>query len=167
MRSSLLVALLTSLLALACSDEPSPEEVKNLQIRQEIESTISELESKTRTKARGLGMKNSETAPIDDVRAHVCGGLLEELKSERSRDGREALAGDLTTYACRERAEWLEVLRATAADQGLERAKDATLDEARDHVCNRIKESLRAVKKARDKQVLETEGRVYDCILSL
>ena len=162
--SSLVLVLLASLTALACSDEQSPEAVKNLQIRQQIETTINEIEAKTRTKARGLGMTNAETASIEDVRAYVCTGLVDELKDEKAREGREALASDLTTYACRERPEWLTVLRATAKDQGLERHADATLDEARDFICRRIKESLRAVKKARDKETLETEGRVYDCI---
>lgn len=165
MRSPLLLlALLSCLSALACSEEKSPEEVKNLQIRQQIESTINEIEAKTRTKARGLGMANAETAEIEEVRAHVCGALVDQVKEEKDRETREGLAAELTTYACRERGEWLTVLRATAKRQGLERSDDATLNDSRDFVCDRIKESLRAVKKARDKKTLETEGRVYDCV---
>ncbi len=165
MRSSLLVApLLLALAAAGCSDEKSPEQVKNLQIRQEIETTINEIEAKTRTKARGLGMANAESATIEDVRAYVCNALVGQLKEAKAPEAREGVATDLTTYACRERGEWLEVLRATAEDQGLERSERATLNDARDFVCERIKESLRAVKKARDKAALETEGRVYDCI---
>lgn len=165
MRSLLLSpVLLLSLLASGCSDEKSPEQVKNVQIRQEIETTINEIEAKTRTKAGGLGMANAESASIDDARAYVCNSLVGQLKGEKDRENREAVATDLTTYACRERGEWLEVLQGTAKDQGMTDAAKASLAEARDHVCDRIKESLRAVKKASDKKTLETEGRVYDCV---
>lgn len=162
--SSLVLVLFASLTTLACSEDKSPEELKNLQIRQQIETTINEIEAKARSKARGLGMKNAETASIDDVRGYVCSGLIDQLKDEKALDGREAVASELTTYACRERGEWLEVLRGIAKGQGLERSADATLEEARDFICERIKQSLRAVKKERDKSTLETEGRVYDCI---
>lgn len=158
------VSLSLSLLAFGCSDDKSPEQVKNLQIRQEIETTINEIEANTRTKARGLGMANAETASIDDVRGYVCNALIGNLKEVKKREPREEVATDLTTYACRERVEWLEVLRGTASDQGLDRSEAAGLADARDFICSRIKESLRAVKKERDKETLETEGRVYDCI---
>lgn len=165
MRSSpLFLVLALPVLVLACSEEATPEQVKNVQIRQEIETTINEIEAKARTKAGGLGMANAQSATIEDVRAYVCNALIGKLKEVKESDAREGVATDLTTYACREREEWLTVLRATAKGQGLESSDAATLADTRDFICDRIKESLRAVKKARDKETLKTEGRVYDCI---
>lgn len=164
MRSSSLALALLASLALGCSDEMSPEEKKNVEIRQQIETTINEIEAKARTKARELGMANAQTGSIDDVRGYVCSALVDKLKETKELDGREEVATDLTTYACRERGEWLDVLRDTAKGQGLERSDDANLEEARDFICNRIKQSLRAVKKERDKKTLHVEKRVYDCI---
>lgn len=158
-----LPAALFAVSTLACEQTPSPEEKQASTVREEIEATISEIEAKTRTKARAMGMKEADSGDIELVRGFVCKGLVGELRGKKGSKARDDVASDLGAYACRERPEWLEVLQATARDQGMRGADDASLNEARDFVCDRIKESLRAV-SPKNRPSLQIEGRVYDCI---
>jgi hypothetical protein len=158
-----IVAVPLALGALACAKSPAEEETRASSVRQQIEDTIKGIEAAARSKAKALGMAEAHTADIDAARSYVCKALVAQLPQKKALAERDELAASLGAHACREREEWLAVLRHTAADQGLRAADRSSLNETRDFVCDRIKESLRAVRPA-DRAALETEGRVYDCI---
>jgi hypothetical protein len=150
--------------AMACDDGPSPEQKANAAIREKIQQTISELEAKSRTKAASLGMATAQTADITEVKSFVCSALVKNLKGMTDSAGRSAVSDDLTEYDCRNHADWLDVLRATAKRQGMAKAGEATVDDARSFVCRRIRESLDAV-KGEAKESLKLEAKLYDCFL--
>lgn len=153
----------TVMLLSSCTAEaPSPP--SQVEVRPVIGAELLEAQSQTRTRAKTLGLPDAESAAYDDVVNFVCNRLLDGPEAKVGAPGRAAFAVELGTHGCRDRPVWLTSLRATAAEQGLVDADEATLGEARSFVCRRIKESLAAVSDDDARAVLETESRVYDCL---
>jgi hypothetical protein len=110
-------------------------------------------------------LSDADSAAYDSVVDFVCTRLMAGPEARVGAPGRAEFALELGTHGCRDHPAWLTSLRATAAEQGLADADEATLGEARGFVCRRIKESIAAAIDDQTKAVLATESRVYDCLL--
>lgn len=152
----------TVMLLSSCTAE-TPTPSTQVEVRPVIGAELLEAQSQTRARAKSLGLADADSAAFDDVVNFVCTRLLAAPEAKVGAPGRAEFAVELGTHGCRDHSAWLTSLRATAAEQGLADADDATLGEARSFVCRRIKESVAAAGDDAAKAVLETEATVYDC----
>lgn len=150
------------LLSSCTAETPAPS--PQVEVRPVIGTELLEVQAKTRSRAKSLGLSDAEGAAFDDVVDFVCTRLLAGPEAKVGAQGRAEFAVELGTHGCRDHPAWLTSLRATAAEQGLVDADVATLGEARSFVCRRIKDSLAAASDDDAKAVLEHESRVYDCL---
>jgi L-lactate utilization protein LutB len=150
----------------ACSDSESKKTVaKSAMLRDQLEAERAVVEAPTRNEAKQMGMTNGDTATIEDVRTFICDKLVADIKAQKDLDERKATSDQMREHRCYEGEAWLAELRKTASQQGMDNAAAASLADARDHVCRKIRQSLEVVKKKRDRELMQTEAKVFDCVL--